>query len=826
MKPKRRIVENEAAKKLLATLRRPEEQICITVVPDKKGAAFTSCVIKTTLKDYDSIAYKLEEHNANDRGIHFTVNPGGTKRQEITEIRALFIDIDDVPLEEQKKRIRAFPIRPSLVVRTRRGYHVYWKVKDIAVGEFEMFQKALIKQFGADPVITNPNRCMRLPGFYNCKDEEPVLTALVCYHPERIYTKADFEAVLELEPLPSASAPAACEHTLSDNINAMLYGCDFIRFCRQHAYTLSEPLWQAMITNIACFNGGDKVIHEYSSPYPAYSKEETDRKIEAFMKSASGPITCDTINDRGFICPRKAAGECSCKAPAAMIYDLNNPKTVEAICRNAEYPKDPIDKIKVCETLITEVFGEISDVQANLMLTKVLKEAAGLSTDDIRELKKQLKVVRSAPPPVSSGADKYYRMDNKHRTFMPDILADDIAKEVPLIFLAGNYYLYSNGVYKHTDDRKVAGMIRDRMLTGYIKDHDIRDCLSQLGTKTFTKLDKVSQDKNIINVRNGLYNIETGSLSPHTPEYISLVQLPVSFVPDAECPVFMSMLRYALPEDQIILLQEIMGYLLIPEIKAHKAFVLFGATRAGKSVILRVIRELLIGSENCSAISWQELGSKFTTAELYGKQVNIFADLPTASIEDNHIFLSITGGDTIEAERKYQKPFEFQCLARMVFSCNTLPKNYNNRSNAFYERLVMIRFDKTVPKEERDLDLFDKLRPEADGIFNFALKGLERLITNKFVFSETAENDCNLKQYMEESSPVLMFINDHIVEDPEGQVFAQTVYNSYCEYCKLNGYNPLSAVNFIATLRNYFPKAERKKSTVERRWCWYGIRAI
>ena len=59
--------------------------------------------------------------------------------------------------------------------------------------------------------------------------------------------------------------------------------CDFIRYCRENAEDLIEPLWFSMISNLLPFQGGREKIHELSRPYKKgrlqYSAEATDKKF-------------------------------------------------------------------------------------------------------------------------------------------------------------------------------------------------------------------------------------------------------------------------------------------------------------------------------------------------------------------------------------------------------------------------------------------------------------------------------------------------------------------------------------------------------------------
>ena len=81
------------------------------------------------------------------------------------------------------------------------------------------------------------------------------------------------------------------------------------------------------------------------------------------------------------------------------------------------------------------------------------------------------------------------------------------------------------------------------------------------------------------------------------------------------------------------------------------------------------------------------------------------------------------GEDYLTVEKKNRDPFSFQSNARLLFSCNSIPKNYGDRSDGFYRRLIIIRFNHAVPQEKKDPNLLDKFRVEADGIFSLPWKG-------------------------------------------------------------------------------------------------------
>ena len=282
-----------------------------------------------------------------------------------------------------------------------------------------------------------------------------------------------------------------------------------------------------------------------------------------------------------------------------------------------------------------------------------------------------------------------------------------------------------------------------------------------------------------------------------------------AYAPDAACPLFLRYLESMLAEEEIFLIQEIMGCLRLPVNKAQKSFVFVGALNAGKSTLLNVVQEILLGSENVLNIPWQNLSDRFNRVELFDKLANIFADLPSKSIDDNGMFKALTGEDFITAERKNKDPFSFRPYARFLFSCNEIPRNYGDRSEGFYRRLLIIRFEKSVPKAKRDPNLAEKLAAERDGILMWALTGLKRLIASGYVFSETERTRAELEKYRIESNSVLSFAKLYCVAEKEGVAVRDDLFLRYKEYCGNAGMKPVSQTNFNKELEAGFPEITR-----------------
>lgn len=754
------------AEDVIGALFNPTEKVCLRVFADRKGDPFTGQKYSGEAAKFTDCIETLKEHNKHNRGIFYVVNYGGHNDADITRINAQFVEMDEGSFEEQQTKIDAFGLSPSMVIKTRKSLHTYWFVTDAKVEKFRGIQKGLVKHFGGDPMCVNESRVMRLPGFMHCK-QDPVEVECICFHPERKYTQ---EQLSELLPVVEDEVTALRQGT-EKGLNVVLHECDFIKHCKNEAATLSEHDWYAMISNLSVFSGGAEVIHQYSTPYPRYSEAVTNKKINHFLESGTKPMTCAVIAEKGFKCPRMADGSCSCKAPAALCYQPMSVGGIRDIISGITVTNDVLIDMQAAIRLVEEYLYNIDPATAGTIISYELKDKfKAFKTPDIKALvskQKQLYKDYQSGMKVrqnkieNSDFQEWYVPTENGLKFLPGVLAEHMADAEHVFYAAETYYVYRNGVYVEMPELEAQKMIRDKMISSEARMSQITDAEHQWRILVQKDLRELNANSFIINLKNGLYNVQDDILVDHTPEYFSTVQLNASYNEKADCPRFKQYLKEVLDADQLPLIQEMLGYFLVPVTRAQKCFVIVGEGGAGKSQLLLVLNQVLLGSENVSNVSWQALNERFKTAELFGKLANIFADLPTKNIDDNGIFKALVGEDYLTVEKKNKNPFSFQSKARLLFSCNTIPRNLGDKSEGFYRRLILIRFDHAVPENIKDPNLLEKLRAEADGIFIFALEGLKRLINNNYKFSETERNKRELEQYREESDNVLSFVGEY-----------------------------------------------------------------
>lgn len=810
----------------------PAERVCLRVFDDRKTGTFKGAKLETTAGKIASLADTLHRHNEKFRGIYFVVNFGGHEDGEITRINAQFMECDELSLDEQLNQIEAFPLEPSLIVKTRKSLHTYWLIKDGDVAAFRRVQKRLAACFHGDKTCINESRVLRLPGFYHCK-EEPVMVECIHFRPELRYTQAELEQYLPEVADEPVEAPAATVKGSRKGLLLVERRCEFIRHCRDHAATLSEHDWYSMITNLAVFEGGEQMIHAMSAAYPKYKAAETQEKINHFLESGTRPITCKTIAEKGFVCPKLAGGECGCRAPAALCFKPLEVGELRELLAGQQALPSAVENMAAARDFVKDYLYNVDPVVASAFIEYELRERFGMKAAACKplvsyqkELNREYRQHRETKR-EAEGADLpdwYEPTERGGLRFISGLLADYLAENVSAFYGAGSFFRYEGGVYQASEDLWAAAKTRELMLPRYATMQAINDTMGQWRMLIRKPVREINCNAFIINVQNGLYNVLDDSFKAHTPEYISTVQIGASYEPGATCQRFMEFLHSILHEEEMPLIQEIFGYLLIPVNKAQKSFVFVGAPNAGKSTLLSVAQEVLLGAENVSNVPWQSLGDRFNKAELFGKLANIFADLPSRSIDDNGMFKALTGEDYITAERKNKDPFSFRPYARLLFSCNEIPRNYGDRSDGFYRRLLIIRFDHSIPKARRDPNLRERLMAEKNGILMWAIEGLKRLIAAGYVFTETESTQAELRRYKVESNSALLFVEECCELDEKAEFPREELFQYYRDYCNKNGLKPMSQANFNKDVESVSPSITRKTDRLGKRRVWRGLR--
>ncbi len=265
-----------------------------------------------------------------------------------------------------------------------------------------------------------------------------------------------------------------------------------------------------------------------------------------------------------------------------------------------------------------------------------------------------------------------------------------------------------------------------------------------------------------INLNNGVLNVQTRELLPHDPKYGFQYCLPHNYDPQAVAPEWNGFLLRIFDGDQQLadLSAEIFGYILSggnPFL--HKAFILYGEGRNGKSTWLDVLK-YLIGNKNVSAIPLENLEKPFSAVMADGKLVNITGELTTREVSSSAFKTAVSGEELVAAQKgmpEYMLPFH----ARLVFATNK-PPFFRDATTGSHEKLCLMPFKHYIRPEDR-LPLYAQtvLFPEISGVLNWALDGLNRLMKTGQLTDAGAVRE-EVEEYRESSDSVLVWCKEFV----------------------------------------------------------------
>lgn len=384
------------------------------------------------------------------------------------------------------------------------------------------------------------------------------------------------------------------------------------------------------------------------------------------------------------------------------------------------------------------------------------------------------------------------------------VTVGDMSSSNPLI------YVYKNGVYENISKNILKGIV-SRYLSKELKTDNLTSAVANmLMTKCPVDYRTLQGDREIINLKNGLYNIKTNRLEPHTPEYISDFQLDINYMDKPlNTHIWDNFINTLTEGDQEMkdFLQEWYGLILSNyDASIVKCFTyLTGKGDSGKSIPLKVLNALLTDKLFMS-LDVCKLGDRFSLGNVANKRLIACGDVVGRFIDDNSLGMikQLTGGDIISIEKKGKDPLSIHYRGLMMFSGNHIPSFNGDLGRHVFERINIIPCNNVIPAEKRDKLFHEKILKEKDYIFKWSLVGLERLIKNDFRFTQSKKMLEAKEEYSLDVDSVRAFIrrNYDITDKKQDRCKTKIVYEEYNNYCLQEDLIPVSKKNFKVRLMN------------------------
>jgi putative DNA primase/helicase len=384
-----------------------------------------------------------------------------------------------------------------------------------------------------------------------------------------------------------------------------------------------------------------------------------------------------------------------------------------------------------------------------------------------------------------------------------DDWADEIMLEYTLKTLrdTDEMLYYKDGIY-HFDPVHVIVKSECEKIIPDCSERLVNEIIKKIKRRTYVSRDDFDANDNILNLKNGLFDIEKMEIKNHTPNYLSLVQLPVNYNPDAIAHGFIKFIKECLPEpNDLYLMIEGFANCLLKNTNFEKVFMLIGEGANGKSTFLGIM-ESVLGATNVSSQSLHDLTfERFAMASLYGKLANMHPDIESSELKNTGLLKALISGDNVTAEKKYMPAFSFHNKAKLFFSANRFPETVD-QSSAFFRRFIIIDWQVSF-LNRADTKLKERISNDPEeiaGIFNILVRMIKPLLT-RGNFRNTKQIEHLRKAWNEKANPIRKFIDEYLHLGHDYYLSKPLAYEEYGKFCETNHVVKESAYAFSRTLK-------------------------
>ena len=417
---------------------------------------------------------------------------------------------------------------------------------------------------------------------------------------------------------------------------------------------------------------------------------------------------------------------------------------------------------------------------------------ASCSNNDIRNIAKLInKYVFAKPLPDKEIDDslsdsqftKYAEINDKtdgQGRIIVKIASETIAKYHVRSY-GGRIYYYINGSYK----QESKAILRE-VLTDFPTFNKSKTNIANLRSNIeYSAKDIQPAPSNYILFQNGILDIDKMELLPQSPDFFIPNLIPHNYNPNAYDDVFDKFLDDISCKQKEVrsVLEECMGECLYRSYNHSKIFFMHGNGSNGKTTFLEILR-CMLGAENCSSSSLEQLCSRFGGGELVGKLANLSDEISNQTPNRIQILKHLSGDGVISVELKGQnEKIQFTNNAKLFFFGNELPLLPLKKAER--RRYVFIPFNASFEGRKKDINLRDKLCIEQaiEYAITLAIEGLRRIIGNNGELTECKILKQDVEDYERKHNTIYRFFSEvginKILEHTADEV--KSLYDDFCE---------------------------------------------
>lgn len=712
-----------------------------------KGNRFLFSTLKTKYEEILSFCKIANEKMG--KNAFFGVFPRNLEGEVVcSEFFILYQDLDirvATPEEEDEARGRIFaklqelPFRPTFIINSGRGFHLYWFLQEpLTKAEWVFAQERLCQFLEADPQVAKDiARIMRMPGTKNLKySDHPLCSVIECGEVVNLSKKKLLEVVKKLsKDSPQERTTPLNEASLS---NPSLKEPSL----KETSSIASSPLVETpTLDDSSSIDLSSSMGFELPETIPQGARNST-------LTRFAGSLRRKGLNEEEIFACLRVVNQTRCEPP---LDESEVRRIAKSIARyEAEEELSPLP----------ETFTDYDNAQIlfSLFKNKVLYTTSG-----------------------------WFLFDGKKWKRDPE---DGAVVELASEELTNFYLKKAEASRGETKEKFIKYALKARSLT------HARNTLPYLKSRLKTNLSSFDPEENyyLLNTLSGVVNLKTGELLPHSPEFRFTKITTASYNPEALCPLFNQFLDQIFPNPELKdFVLDLLGYCLLGGNFERLFIIFYGSGANGKSTLTELIKYVLgsyameINPNSFMLRKYQMPGAPTPDlAKLPGVRLVIASETHQAHRLDESLVKMLTGGDAVVARHLYAKAeFEYRPQFTPILKTNFRPLARGD-DQAFWDRVVLVPFERRFTEEERNPQLLERLKGEAEGILTLLVERAQKYLSGVRLKKPLVVRKAT-EEYRAETDPLYRFFQEKIEEAPGEEVSAQELYNAYVSWCKEEG---------------------------------------
>jgi len=315
-------------------------------------------------------------------------------------------------------------------------------------------------------------------------------------------------------------------------------------------------------------------------------------------------------------------------------------------------------------------------------------------------------------------------------------------------------------------------------------------------------VNELDADPWLLNVVNGVVDLRTGNLLPHDRKALMSKIAAVPYLAGAVAPTWLKVLERALPDPDVrAFVQRFFGYAATGAIREHVIVIFWGTGANSKTTVVETVKFALgdYAIQTNPALLMAKSSDTHPTerATLHGRRLAVTSETEEGRALAEVQVKQLTGGDSINARLMRCDEFTFQPTHKLIMSTNHRPR-VRGTDLGIWRRLQLVPFTVTIPEDERDPELLDKLKAEGPGILRWIVDGCLAWQRGGLQAPEAVRAATD--DYRRDEDVLAQFLADRCYVSPAKsetvRVRAGDLYKAYRGWCEATGTREVSQRSF------------------------------